>query len=63
MEAGLDRGHIEILASVAKDPEHLLPDDERVDELLDQWSLLPYPNESEWYFPHPLLTIHRIKLG
>ena len=26
------------------------------------WCLLPYPNGSEWYFPHPLLTLRRVQL-
>lgn len=61
MEMGLDRGHIRVLAAVMQDPEHLLPEGDQVDDLLDQWSLLPYPNESEWYFPHPLLTMRRVR--
>lgn len=63
IETGLNKRDLEILTSVANDPLHVLPDDEEVDLLLDQWCLLPYPNESEWYFPHPLLTIHRVKVG
>jgi hypothetical protein len=43
------------------DPAHLLPDEESVEDLLDSFYLLPYPNESEWYYPHPLLTMHLVK--
>jgi len=24
--------------------------------------LLPYPNKSVWYYPHPLLTLNRVKV-
>jgi len=57
LEMGLDRGHIELLQEVMADPERRLPDDPRVMDLLSIWRLLPYPNESEWYYPHPMLTI------
>ncbi|MBK8257819.1 MAG: hypothetical protein IPK82_34770 [Polyangiaceae bacterium] len=60
-ETGLHTGHLRVLQSVADDPKHSLPEDSLVDELLASHSLLPYPNESEWYYPNPLLTIHRIK--
>jgi len=55
LEMGLHRGHIEILRQVADDPEHRLPDNDRVWDLLAKLRLLPYPNNSEWYYPHPLL--------
>jgi hypothetical protein len=60
-ETGLHTGHIRVLQAVAADPAHRLPDDPLVDELLASYSLLPYPNESEWYYPNPLLTLHLIK--
>jgi hypothetical protein len=63
MESGLDRGIIDVLRSVMVDPEHVLPDYEGVEALLDQFALLPYPNQSEWYYPHPLLTMRRVRLG
>ncbi|GAB4532845.1 MAG: hypothetical protein Tsb0020_48890 [Haliangiales bacterium] len=56
-EMGLDRRDIDILRAVVDDPDRRLPDDERVASLLDRFCLLPYPNRSEWYFPHPLLTL------
>jgi hypothetical protein len=38
----------------------VLPDDDVVAEMLDLCLILPYPNESEWFFPHPLLL--KVKL-
>lgn len=60
-EMGLHTGHLRVLQEVVDNPAHRLPDDPLVDELLTSFSLLPYPNESEWYYPNPLLTIHLIK--
>ena len=56
-ELGLDAGHIELLRKVMEDPERQLPRDPLARKLLDWGHLLPYPNESEWYYPHPLLTL------
>lgn len=61
LEAGLHRRHVDILSAVLADPQHMLPDDDIVDEMLDNWWLLPYPNESEWYQPHPLLMLVKLK--
>jgi hypothetical protein len=61
LETGLDAGHIEVLERAAGDPRRLIPADPRARELLDYGKLLPYPNESEWYFPHPLLTMHLVR--
>lgn len=61
METGLDAGHIELLEQVAADPRHILPFDPKARELLSYGLLLPYPNESEWYYPHPLLTLHLVR--
>ncbi len=60
-ETGLHKGHIQLLEEVAKDPQHVLPQDDLAYELLDYQHLLPFPNESEWYYPHPLLTMHRVR--
>lgn len=62
LETGLDKGHIAVLQSIADDPQRELPKDPTARELLEYGHLLPYPNESEWYFPHPLLTLHKIRL-
>jgi hypothetical protein len=62
-EMGLTKGHIQLLQEVADDPAHALPDGPVAHELLKYQTLLPYPNESEWYYPHPLLTMHLIRVG
>lgn len=61
LEGGLDAGHIEVLESVVADPLRRLPKGEVARELLDYGKLLPYPNESEWYYPHPLLMMHLVR--
>lgn len=60
-ETGLHRGHLRVLQAIADDPEHALVEDPLVEELLVSASLLPFPNESEWYYPHPLLMMHKLK--
>jgi predicted ATPase len=57
-ETGISSVHIQLLEMVMRDPEHRLPLNELAHELLDYQQLLPYPNDSEWYYPHPLLTMH-----
>lgn len=61
-ETGLHKGHLRMLEEVAADPEHRLPEGLLAQELLRYGTLLPYPNESEWYYPHPLLTMHLVKV-
>jgi hypothetical protein len=61
-ETGLNKGHIELLEEIANDPEHRLPANPLAQELLSYQTLLPYPNESEWYYPHPLLTMHLVRV-
>ena len=61
-EMGLHLGHIRVLEAVANNPEHLLPDDELAQKLLATGALLPYPDGSEWYYPHPLLMIRFLRL-
>ncbi len=60
-ETGLNKDHIRLLEEVVKDPEHRLPSGALAYELLDYQHLLPYPNDSEWYYPHPLLTMHLVQ--
>lgn len=60
IEMGLTRADLDVLRKVMEDPQHLLPDDEHVDRLLATDRLLPFPNDSEWYYPHPLLTLHML---
>lgn len=59
-EAGLTRKHLGILRELIEHPGEL-PNDELVAEMLDVCLILPYPNESEWFFPHPLLL--KVKLA
>ncbi|MCC6558386.1 MAG: hypothetical protein IT372_36060 [Polyangiaceae bacterium] len=61
LETGLDQGHIGVLEGVMADPFHRIPSDGKARELLTYGHLLPYPNESEWYYPHPLLTKHLLR--
>ncbi len=56
LETGLHRGHIDVLEAVMRDSDHRLPKDDLVWELLTLSRLLPYPDHSEWFYPHPLLT-------
>jgi hypothetical protein len=60
-ETGLHRGHKALLRQVMDDPEHSLPEGDMAQELLSYGTLLPYPNESEWYYPHPLLTMRLLR--
>jgi hypothetical protein len=62
MELGIDAGHLQLLRKVMQDPAHdLPPHDEKVEELLTTGWLLPYPNEHEWFYPHPLLLMVRLR--
>lgn len=64
LEMGLNRAHIEVLRSVMADPQHRCPEGSAlVWELLNTWRLLPYPNRSEWFYPHPLLTLELVRLA
>ncbi|MFO7567680.1 MAG: hypothetical protein R6X02_33875 [Enhygromyxa sp.] len=54
-EEGLDEKAIALLRKVARDRS--LPDDDSVPHLLRNWWLMPYPNRSVWWQPHPLLMI------
>jgi len=60
-EHGLDKGDIAVLEEVARDPDRRLPPGDVARHLLKLGALLPYPNESEWYYPHPLLTMHLVR--
>lgn len=59
VEMGMNRRHIELLAALLDDQN--LPDDDKIPYMLNCAWILPYPNESEWYFPHPLLM--KVKLA
>jgi hypothetical protein len=61
VETGLDRGHITVLEEVARDRDHRLPSGDMSRALLTYGRLLPYPNESEWFYPHPLLMLSLVR--
>jgi len=63
IETGLDEDHIQLLEQVMQNRLHRLPGDGRARDLLSYGKLLPYPNETEWYYPHPLLLMHMLKLS
>jgi hypothetical protein len=60
-ETGLNRHHIKVLNEVVADPRRELPEDAAAWDLLQWDCLLPYPNNSEWFFPHPLLTMNVVR--
>jgi hypothetical protein len=60
VEMAMFREDIDLLETIAKDPLHRLPNGDRSRELLTYGRLLPYPNESEWFYPHPLLTLSMV---
>jgi hypothetical protein len=55
LEAGLTSDHEAVLRRVMVDPKHRLPNDPLAHEMLTLGHLLPYPDGTEWYYPHPLL--------
>jgi len=61
METGLDSGDVALLSRVANDPDHELPEGEKARELLSYGHILPYSKGSEWFYPHPLLTIRKVR--
>jgi hypothetical protein len=61
LEIGLHKEHVQLLEEVANDPLHRPPSGPLAEELLNYHRLLPYPNESEWYYPHPLLMMHLVR--
>lgn len=62
-ELRITRDEIELLTEVMQDPQHRLPDGEIARQLLREQRLLPYPNDTPWYYPHPLLTLVLLKPG
>ncbi|MCA9684481.1 MAG: hypothetical protein KC431_16265 [Myxococcales bacterium] len=60
-EAQLTAEEIELLEAVMADPQHRRPGGALANKLIEQLRLLPYPNDTEWYYPHPLLTLALLK--
>jgi hypothetical protein len=54
---------IAVLHQVMDDPAKRLPGDPIALDLLRQKRLVPYPNDSTWYYPHPLLTLGILRRG
>lgn len=57
IENGLTSKDLSLLRTVMDDPRARLEPSAEVERLLTHGLLLPYPNESEWFHPHPLLTL------
>jgi hypothetical protein len=55
VEAGLSSNDIDILKGVRDDPTLRPPSGEDATRLIVTRRLLPYRNDSEWFYPHPAL--------
>jgi hypothetical protein len=53
----MSKDEIALLEQVMRDPERRLPAGDAALDLLVQERLLAYPNDTTWYYPHPLLTL------
>lgn len=62
LEAGLNGGQIALLRGVVLDQAHGLPTDPDALNLLNDGRLLVYGGDSEWYFPHTLLLLQRVRI-
>jgi hypothetical protein len=62
-ELRITSDEIALLERVMLDPEHKLPTDSLAYELQRQQRLLPFPNDTPWYYPNPLLTLVVLKPG
>ncbi|MDP3278916.1 MAG: P-loop NTPase fold protein [Deltaproteobacteria bacterium] len=56
VEESLFKEDYELLGKIMLDPLHELLDRDRAAGLLRDQKLMVYPNESEWFFPHPMLS-------
>lgn len=61
-ERGVNKDQLRLLQEVLDDPSHELPGDDAALELEARQLLLVYPNKSEWYLPHTLLLLHKLKV-
>lgn len=57
LENGLWESDLDFLRALMDAPSRRLEPTDRVERLLTHGRLLPHPNESEWFHPHPLLTL------
>ncbi len=60
-ERAMHAGEIELLEQLMIDRERKLPDGELAGKLVADQRMLAYPNETIWYYPHPLLTLALLK--
>jgi hypothetical protein len=60
-EAAMNSEEIELLERLMLDPKHELPRGDIAAKLVGQQRLLAYPNDTIWYYPHPLLTLALLK--
>ncbi|MFV8755050.1 hypothetical protein ACNOYE_31255 [Nannocystaceae bacterium ST9] len=60
-ERAMNAGEIELLERLMLDPDRKLPEGELAARLVAEQRLLAYPNETTWYYPHPLLTLALLK--
>lgn len=59
-EESVDGSDLEVLRAVMTDPRHQIASLDSAIALLQNELLLVYPNESDWFFPHPLLTLAKL---
>jgi hypothetical protein len=59
-ETGLNTHHIKVLRALAMDSARRMPADAEAWNLLNWDCILPYPNDSEWFCPHPLLLLRLV---
>jgi hypothetical protein len=59
-EESVDGKDLDVLRAVMTDPTHQIPSMDSAIALLQNELLLVYPNQSDWFFPHPLLTIAKL---
>lgn len=62
LEAGLNSAQVALLRGVVLDQNHGLPSDPDALSLLNDGRLLAYGGDSEWFFPHTLLLLQRVRI-
>lgn len=58
-EENITSSDITLMEGIVRTRE--LSGDEGEPGLLDTWCIVAYPNRSTWYYPHPLLTLRRVR--
>ena len=61
-ESGITAEEVLLLQRLADGPIREFPGGDMALDLMDRHRLVALPNESTWYLPHPLLTLHKVKL-